>query len=185
MHYLTQSYFLTSTDAAGRMLSWDVLARTEHMEADLADIGREIVRGTQQLAARLGRSASGPYGRGAYWAKREAGASFAPQNKKTCVGCVADPKGVMYEALNISRDSRRALTEQLLEDTETMCRICELYAQDYVCLGYAWPAACRRPACWDTLPPRVRAAVEMAEHDTGSQPEPGGPGSDRARSGSG
>ena len=44
-------YFLTSTNAEGTMLEWDLIARTEHMEEDLRPLGAEIVQGTRHLTS--------------------------------------------------------------------------------------------------------------------------------------
>ena len=36
-----------------------------------------------------------------------------------------------------------------------------IYAQDFLCLGYAFPEACARSECLRTLPPQVARAVSM------------------------
>ena len=82
---------------------------------------------------------------------------FAAHNTKTCHGCGNETNAIS----DTSVARRRALTTSLLNDTEVMCDVCRVYGQDYVCLGYAFPEACRREACLGTLPPRLQAALRL------------------------
>ena len=47
----------------------------------------------------------------------------------------------------------------LLNRTDIMCPLCRYLAQDYVCLGYAFPEGCLREACRATLSYAVQQAM--------------------------
>ena len=147
VHYLTQTYFLSSTDLRGCMISWDAIGRLEHVERDLGSIGRLVMSTSNDPSSSKGSRGS--------FAPR---AVFAARNKKTCHGCIGNST---LEDTSSAR--RRGLTEQLLNDSKTMCTLCRLYGQDYVCLGYAFPLACLQPACLETMPQRLQDAIALAQ----------------------
>eukprot|EP00966_Prymnesium_polylepis_P307237 7099771-Prymnesium_polylepis.1 len=133
IHQLTQSYFLSATDARGAPLEWHALVRLEAIEDELAPV----------LEASTRASCRGERCEGAWRGRRPL---FPRRNKK-------------INPLNQYRELRAAL----LNRTEAMCDVCQYFVQDYFCLGFAFPDACLRPACVNApgRPSLLRRALRL------------------------
>ena len=130
-HVRSQSYFLASTDAAGQPIRWDAIVRLEEARNFSQQLARAMLRD-----AGLDRDA-----RGQKWA---ATALFSSDQNSKRYG----PAGAKLRA-------------EVLSHPTLACDLCAIYAQDFLCLGYAFPEACARPECLRTLQPQVARAVSM------------------------
>ena len=75
-------------------------------------------------------------------------------------GFLTPPKRFKAYTASDERSSRAsALKRALSNRTQIMCDICRYLAQDYVCLGYHFPEACLRDACFRTMAPSVQQAM--------------------------
>ena len=130
-HVRSQSYFLSSTDAAGRPILWDAIVRLE-----------EASRFSEQLAEAMLRDAGLDGGAsGRKWART---ALYSrDQNSKR------------YGAAGTE------LRAAVLSHPTLACDLCAIYAQDFLCLGYSFPEACARSECLQNLPPQVARAVSL------------------------
>jgi hypothetical protein len=97
----SQAYFLSATDAKGKVQSWDLVARLEEFQSGLHKL-RDL-----------------------------SGISLEEQDQ------------------NASGDKRlkQMYFDAVFSDTETLCSICKVYAQDFECLGYAMPDRCTHEHC--------------------------------------
>lgn len=48
IHSLTQSYFLSGTDARGQPLDWDLIARLENIDGELSDLAAKLLSGSKK-----------------------------------------------------------------------------------------------------------------------------------------
>ena len=103
-HWLTQMYFLSSTDASGYPLNFDYVGRIED-----AEIETQLCAALAVCEAASGRTKQ----------KNQGGAA----------------------------NLKQALAAWVASDREVVCGLCEVYAQDYVCLGYPLPDICAGDAC--------------------------------------
>ena len=54
---------------------------------------------------------------------------------------------------------------RLRNHSEAMCDLCAVYGQDFACLGYAFPPACRREECMRKLSAAHRRAIRTQESE--------------------
>lgn len=123
IHYRTQAYFLSTTDASGEPARWDFIGRLETFDADWRVVSRV-------LDHHNGSSVNGA-------------AARAADAADTSVDG-ADGAAVR---LNAGHDAfTRAAFLRAVErrEPELLCDVCAVYAQDFVCLGYALPPPCQR-----------------------------------------
>ena len=128
-HARTQSYYLAATDRAGDPIRWDAILRLEDSRNFSLMLGRALLED-------LGHPS----------VPKHAADLFAhAHNSKT--------------ATRSARQYTAALRRAALEHDTLACDLCEIFGQDFLCLGYAWPPRCSEPACLETLPPLLRAAI--------------------------
>ena len=103
VHWMSQTYFLSATDAAGARLHLDFVARLERLDSDWAAIAAHVSgrAGTSETAPRAQRS-------------------------------------------NANHGGTIAIYAEALRRSPSICVVCNIYAQDYACLGYTMPKECAR-----------------------------------------
>lgn len=146
VHMQTQSYFLSVTEANGEPLDWDALVRLERIDEDLAPIVRALFGSAPPRSAPPSTPWRSP---------------LAPSSEDRTRLPAARRRFRPYNAKEDALGRRRALTLALANHTEAMCHLCRYLAQDFVCLGYSFPAACLRADCRRTL----MASVQRAMHE--------------------
>ena len=62
-------------------------------------------------------------------------------------------------ATSSDKNQTAALRTAVLEHDTLACDLCEVFGQDFICLGYAWPARCSEPACLETLSRPLRSMI--------------------------
>ena len=130
-HARTQSYYLAATDRAGDPIRWDAILRLEESRNFSHTLG-------QALLQDLGRHKTSRHAR--------LNDVFAQTlNSKT--------------ATSSDKNQTAALRTAVLEHDTLACDLCEVFGQDFICLGYAWPARCSEPACLETLSRPLRSMI--------------------------
>ena len=132
IHWQTQSYFLSSTDAAGAPFRWDMLARME----TVGTTDDALQPALERILAATGVRGN---------------SSLPHENSK-------QKKGV-------SSAEHADVLRRLRNHSEAMCDLCAVYGQDFTCLGYAFPPACRREECMRKLSAAHRRAIRTQVSD--------------------
>lgn len=83
------------------------------------------------------------------------------ERKRASVDATTQRRFRAYNAKEDALGRRRTLTLALANHTEAMCHLCRYLAQDYACLGYAFPEACLRASCRRTLAASVQRAMHQ------------------------
>jgi hypothetical protein len=73
---------------------------------------------------------------------------------------MSSPKTRLHQAQALSPRSR-ALRVAMLNRTDIMCPLCRYLAQDYLCLGFAFPSACLHKSCIRTLSSETQQALAL------------------------
>eukprot|EP00316_Scyphosphaera_apsteinii_P021020 CAMPEP_0119298254 /NCGR_PEP_ID=MMETSP1333-20130426/462_1 /TAXON_ID=418940 /ORGANISM="Scyphosphaera apsteinii, Strain RCC1455" /LENGTH=345 /DNA_ID=CAMNT_0007299311 /DNA_START=184 /DNA_END=1221 /DNA_ORIENTATION=+ len=125
-HRISQTFFLSATDASGCRLHYTHIARVETLADDLVSIFSSL--GAKNITS------------------MEINA-WRHKNEATVNGKGGSPYYV------------NAL---LAKHANVVCNVCVIYARDYTCLGYPWPAACNSTQC------RARINHELAKGSAGA-----------------
>jgi hypothetical protein len=116
-HLATQSYFLSSTDSLGMPIEWDFLGRVERLSDDW-DALRAVATGFT---------------------------SFLIEGEANATRVSAKSPPTPHRNAKDTAATDR-IGQAAFADGATLCHVCNVFMQDFVCLGYAFPAACCRPA---------------------------------------
>ena len=171
IHFLSQSYFLSGTDAYGEPIQWDLIARLEDIDADLRPVIEQFI--SPSHGGPLGSARTRDHSR-----KRPTAAALAERplqlRPAPAAPSVSTPGGASmhgrpslgglgyrfpHKNAKHSTEARDALLKRVRAHATLMCDLCQVYGQDFVCLGYPVPAACLEPRCSKTLRPELRAAL--------------------------
>ena len=158
IHFRTQSYFLSSTDAQGVPMSWDRIGRLETLEADLGPAVEVLLR-----RGRRGGGSGGVSGGGSGGGASKAFADGDHANTARAPMSASKMRPPYFAEKNVRGRSERGRTlkQELQRHAGFMCNLCRVYGQDYVCLGYAFPEICMQQPCYDSLPARLRRALKL------------------------
>jgi hypothetical protein len=121
-HVRTQTFYLSSTDAAGRPVPWHAIFKID---------GPSFPRQLSQLMTSVLLDA------GASAAEAEATAARQDGVKRNSKARDAEWYGLLAEV-----EAHPTL----------LCDVCHVYARDFVCLGYELPSKCTEPQCLAGMP---------------------------------
>jgi len=133
-HVRTQSYYPAATDRAGLPIQWDAIFRLEESAEYSTQLVLALLEdlGQEITTKRIRRQADK-----ALFARKE--------NSKS--------------KNSNSKAQLDMLRQAVLNHSTLACDLCEIYGQDFACLGYPWPTRCGEAACIETLPPPLQAAI--------------------------
>lgn len=120
IHYRTQAYFLSTTDASGEPTRWDFVGRLETFDADWRVVSRVLDRH-----------------------KNASGAAAARAADAVVHGGATTDAGVRLNAGHDAPTRAAFLRAVQQREPELLCDVCAVYAQDFVCLGYTLPPPCQ------------------------------------------